>query len=178
LLAAFAERNITFVADRELRSVDTRRRVVTIDDGREFSYDLFLGVPAIRAPKMLDASGMTEDGYVPVKPKTLETRFPDVYAIGDCARQGTPKAGVFAEGAARAVATALIARLQDKEPPVTHAGKGICYIEFGAGRIGRVEVDFFSNPDHPTGTYHAPSVAMRADKEHFGSSRRARWFGL
>src|SRR3974390_2116760 len=43
LLAAFAERNITFVADREVKSVDTRRRVATIDDGHEFPYDLFLG---------------------------------------------------------------------------------------------------------------------------------------
>jgi len=178
LLAAFAERNITFVADREMRSVDTQRRVVTLDDGREFPYDLFLGVPAIRAPKLLEDSGMTEDGYVPVKPRTLETRFPDVYAIGDCARQGTPKAGVFAEGAGRAVATALIARLRNEQIPVTHAGTGSCYIEFGAGRIGRVDIDFFSNPDHPTGIYHEPSVALRADKVHFGSSRRARWFGL
>ncbi len=111
LLAAFAERNITFVADREVRSIDNQRRVATIDDGREFPFDLFLGVPVNRAPKILEASGMTEEGYVPVKPKTLETRFPDVYAVGDCARQGTPKAGVFAEGAARAVATTLIARL-------------------------------------------------------------------
>jgi len=178
LLAAFAERNITFVADRELKAVDTQRQVATIDDGREFPYDLFLGVPAIRAPKMLEESGMTENGYVPVKPKTLETRFPDVYAVGDCAKQGTPKAGVFAEGAARAVAAALIARLRNQQVPVTHKGTGSCYIEFGAGRIGRVDVDFFSNPDGPTGTYYAPSVALRADKEHFGSSRRARWFGL
>src|SRR5881394_844299 len=178
LLAAFAERKITFVADRELRSVDTERRVVTLDDGREFPYDLFLGVPAIRAPKMLEESGMTEDGYVPVKPRTLETRFHNVYAVGDCARQGTPKAGVFAEGAARAVARALIARLRNEEVPMTHAGTGSCYIEFGAGRIGRVDVDFFSNPDRPMGTYYEPSVALRADKEHFGSSRRARWFGL
>ena len=178
LLAAFAERNITFVADREMRSVDAQRRLVTLDDRREFSYDLFLGVPAIRAPKMLEDSGMTEDGFVPVRPKTLETRFPDVYAVGDCARQGTPKAGVFAEGAARAVARALIARLRNEEVPVTHAGTGSCYIEFGAGRIGRVDVDFFSNPDHPIGTYYEPSVALRAEKEHFGSSRRARWFGL
>ena len=178
LLAAFAERNITFVADREMRLVDTQRRVVTLDDGGEFPYDLFLGVPAIRAPKMLEDSGMTEDGYVPVKPKTLETRFPNVYAVGDCARQGTPKAGVFAEGAARAVARALIARLRNQEVPLTHAGTGSCYIEFGAGRIGRVDVDFFSNPDHPIGTYYEPSVALRADKQHFGSSRRARWFGL
>jgi sulfide:quinone oxidoreductase len=86
LLAAFAERNINFVADRELRSIDTRRRVATIDDGREFPYELFLGVPAIRAPKVLEDSGMTEDKYVPVKPRTLETRFADVYAVGDCAR--------------------------------------------------------------------------------------------
>ena len=178
LLAAFAERNITFVADREMKSVDPQRQVVTLDDGREFPYDLFLGVPAIRAPKLLEESGMTEDGYVPVKPKTLETRFPDVYAVGDCARQGTPKAGVFAEGAARAVARALIARLRNEEVPVTHAGTGSCYIEFGGGRIGRVDVDFFSNPNQPTGTYYEPSVALRADKEHFGSSRRARWFGL
>ena len=178
LLAAFAERNITFVADREMRKVDTQRREVTLDDGRVFPYDLFLGVPAIRAPKMLEDSGMTENGYVTVKPKTLETRFPDVYAVGDCAKQGTPKAGVFAEGAARAVAKALIARLRNEEVPVTHQGTGSCYIEFGAGRIGRVDVDFFSNPDHPVGTYYEPSVALRADKEHFGSSRRARWFGV
>jgi sulfide:quinone oxidoreductase len=178
LLAAFAERNITFVADREIRSVNPRSRVVTLDDDREFPYDLFLGVPAIRAPKLLEDCGLTEDKYVPVKPRTLETRFPNVYAVGDCARQGTPKAGVFAEGAARAVARALIARLRNEEVPVTHAGTGSCYIEFGAGRIGRVDVDFFSNPDHPIGTYYEPSVALRADKEHFGSSRRARWFGL
>jgi len=176
LLAAFAERNITFIADREVKSIDAQRRVATLDDSREFPYDLFLGVPVIRAPKILEDSGMTEDRYVPVKPKSLETRFPDVYAIGDCARQGTPKAGVFAEGAARAVATALIARLRNQEAPVTHAGKGSCYIEFGGGKIGRVDVDFFSNPEGPTGTYYEPSVALRADKEHFGSSRRARWF--
>jgi sulfide:quinone oxidoreductase len=178
LLAAFSERNITFIPDREMRLVDTKRQVVTVDDDREFPYDLFLGVPAIRAPKILEESGMTEDKYVPVSPKTLETRFPDVYAIGDCARQGTPKAGIFAEGAGRAVAAALIARLRNEEVPITHKGTGSCYIEFGGGRIGRVDIDFLSNPDHPTGIYHEPSVALRADKIHFGASRRARWFGL
>jgi sulfide:quinone oxidoreductase len=43
--------------------------------------------------------------------------------------------------------------------------------------IGKVEVDFLSGPK-ATGTYHAPSESLRADKELFGSSRRARWFGL
>ena len=177
LLAAFAERDITFIGKAGLKSVDAQRRVATLADGREFAYDLFLGVPAIRAPKMLEGSGLLEGGYVTVKPKTLETKFPDVYAIGDCAKQGTPKAGVFAEGAARAVATSIIARLKHQEAPVTHRGTGSCYIEYGAGRIGRVDIDF-SDPENPTGVYYEPSVALRADKDHFGSSRRARWFDL
>ena len=178
LLAAFQERDITFVADRELRRVDPERRIAILDDGQELSYDLLLGVPAIRAPKVLEACGLTVDGFVKVSPKTLETPFPGVYAVGDCARQGTPKAGVFAEGAARAVAKSLIARIRGEDPEVTHRGIGSCYIEFGAGRIGRVDVDFFSDPEGPVGTYHEPSVALRRDKEEFGSSRRARWFGL
>jgi len=31
------------IADRELRSVDAPRRAATLDDGPEFSYDLFRG---------------------------------------------------------------------------------------------------------------------------------------
>ena len=50
---------------------------------------------------------MVEDGWVPVNPRTLETQFPNVYAVGDIANTGTPKAGVFAEGAAKAVAATL-----------------------------------------------------------------------
>jgi len=44
---------------------------------------------------------MAKDGGVPVDPRTLETPFPNVYAVGDIANAGTPKAGMFAEGAAK-----------------------------------------------------------------------------
>jgi sulfide:quinone oxidoreductase len=30
----------------------------------------------------------------------------------------------------------------------------------------------------PSGTFREPSTAFVAEKEQFGSSRRARWFGL
>ena len=43
---------------------------------------------------------MAVDGWIPVDPLTLETRCPDVYAVGDVTSVGTPKAGVFAEGQA------------------------------------------------------------------------------
>ncbi len=176
LLEAFAERNIPYVGDRDVVSLDLEKKIATLEDGTEIPYDVFLGVPKHRAPAVVEQSGMTEDGYIPVDPKTLATRFPGVYAFGDCARQGTPKAGNFAEGAARAVATTLIASLRSGTTPEPHTGMGTCYIEFGAGRIGRVDVDFFSHED-PTGTYFPPSLELRAGKEAFGSTRRARWFG-
>lgn len=176
LLAAFAERGIRFVPGRRVAGLDVERRIALLDGGEELAYDLFLGVPRHRAPDVVQASGLAEEGYIPVDPFTLATRFPDVYAVGDVATQGTPKAGVFAEGAARALASALIERLRGGAEPRPHTGTGSCYIEFGAGRIGRVDVDFFSGPS-PTGTFQEPSAALRAEKDHFGASRRARWFG-
>lgn len=175
LSAAFVERDIDFVPGRRVSSLDPARQVAVLDDGGEMPYDLFLGVPKHRAPDVVVASGMAEDGYVPVDPKTLETRFPGVYAVGDVATVGVPKAGVFAEGAARVVAASLVAGVRRGELPGDYDGRGSCYIEFGAGKVGRVDVDF-SGPK-PAGTFHEPSAALVAEKEHFGSSRRARWFG-
>ena len=177
LIAAFAERGIRFMPNRRIASLDNGRRVASLDDGSELAYDLFLGVPRHRAPAVVEASGMAEGGWVPVNPRTLETTFANVYAVGDIANTGTPKAGVFAEGAAKAVATSLLARIRGEGDVALYGGAGSCYLEFGGGRIGRVDIDFFSGPK-PTGTYYEPDVALRADKELFGSSRKARWFGL
>ena len=176
LLTAFAERDIAFLPGVRVSSLDPSRRIAVLDDGSEMPYDLFLGVPKHRAPTVVLESGMTVDGYLPVDPKTLETRIPGVYAIGDVTTVGVPKAGVFAEGAARALAATLIARVRGGDLPPEYDGLGSCYIEFGAGRVGRVDVDFLSGPK-PTGAFLEPSAALAAEKEHFGSARRARWFG-
>ena len=175
LMTEFSERDIKLIPARRVNSLDPARSVALLDDGTELPFDLFLGVPKHRAPDVVIASGMTEDGYVPVDSATLRTRFPGVYAVGDVTTAGVPKAGVFAEGAARVVARSLIAELQDGERPGPYAGRGSCYIEFGHGRVGRVDIDFLSGPTR-TGTFNAPSAALVAEKEHFGSSRRARWF--
>jgi len=176
-LSAFSERRITFVPDRFVRALDPRRRVVVLDDDSEMPYDLFLGIPKHRVPDVVAASGMTEDGWIPVDPKTLKTRFPGVYAVGDVASVGTPLAGVFSEGAAKVVAAELIANVKRGEPPAPYSGRGSCYAEFGQGKVGRVDVDFLSGPE-PTGSFEGPSAALTYDKQSFGSSRRKRWFGL
>lgn len=172
----FAVRGIALITGRRVSSLDPGRSVALLDDGTELPFDLFLGVPKHKAPDVVIAAGITEDGYVPVDSATLETRFPGVYAVGDVATAGVPKAGVFAEGAARIVARALIARLGGGEPPGPYLGQGTCYIEFGHGRVGSVDIDFLSGPSR-TGVFNPPSAELVAEKERFGSSRRARWFG-
>lgn len=175
LTAEFAEREIRLIPGRRIDSLDPARSLAVLDDGTELPFDLFLGVPKHRAPDVVIASGMTEDGYVPVDSATLKTRFPGVYAIGDVATAGVPKAGVFAEGAARVVARDLIAELGDGERPGPYDGRGSCYIEFGGGRVGRVDIDFLSGPTR-TGTFNPPSSALVAEKKSFGATREARWF--
>jgi sulfide:quinone oxidoreductase len=177
LLAAFAERDIEFMSGRKVASLDASRKVAVLADGTEIPYDLFLGVPQHRAPDVVLESGMAEDGYVPVDSRTLESRFPGVYAVGDVATVGVPKAGVFSEGAARVVAAQIVARRTGGRPPAGFDGKGACYVEFGAGLVGRVDVDFLSGPK-PTGTFSEPSLLLVEEKRQFGATRRARWFGV
>jgi len=175
LLEAFAERGIEWIPGRRVASVDPGRSVAVLEDGTELPYDLFLGVPRHRAPDVVLESGMAENGYVPVESRTLATRFPGVYAVGDVATVGVPKAGVFSEGAARIVAAEIVAQIRGEERPPQYDGLGSCYVEFGEGRVGRVDVAFLSGPK-PTGTFQTPSAELVAEKQHFGASRRARWF--
>ena len=176
LIKAFKERDIQFIPQRKVSSLD-KRKVAVLDDGTEMPFDLFLGIPKHVAPEVVLQSGLAENGWIPVDRANLLTKFPNVYAIGDVTNVGTPKAGVFAEGAAKIAATSIIAASRGKENDTAYTGAGSCYIEFGKGEIGRVDVDFFSGPK-PFGIHHDPSAAMIADKEYFSSSRKARWFDL
>jgi sulfide:quinone oxidoreductase len=176
LLSAFAERGIDFVPDSVVRGLDATRQVALFGDDSELPYDLFLGVPKHRAPDVVVAAGLTVDGWIQVNPLTLETSFPDVYAVGDVTSVGTPKAGVFAEGQAAVAANRIAARIESASSDAEYDGRGICYVEFGEGTVGRVEVTFRPG-EAPVGTFDAPSVDWAADKTEFGRSRIARWFG-
>ena len=171
LLEAFAERDIALHRRPPRQRARSRRAASRVlDDGSELPFDLFLGVPKHRAPDVVIASGMTEDGYVPVDSATLETRFPGVYAVGDVATAGVPKAGVFAEGAARVVGQTMIAKLRGGEPPGATSGRAPATSSSARGRVASVDIDFLSGPTK-TGHFNPPSAELMAEKEHFGSSR-------
>jgi sulfide:quinone oxidoreductase len=175
LLVAFAERGIHWHPERLVRRLDPDRMMALCQDGSEMPFDLFLGVPVHKVPHAVESSGLTIDGWVSVDPLTLETSFPDVYAVGDVAGVGTPKAGVFAEGQASVVADQIISRLRGGPTPATYDGQGTCYLEFGHDLVARVSVTFLSGTA-PAGELEGPSEAIARDKITFGTSRIQRWF--
>jgi sulfide:quinone oxidoreductase len=176
ILAAFAERGIDWHPGQLVRALDPGRKVALLSDGAEMPYDLFLGVPVHHAPAVVAESGLTVDGWIPVDPRTLQTRYPGVYAVGDVTSVGTPKAGVFSEGQATVVAAQISALKRSTATPAAYDGRGICYMEIGHDMVAKVDVTFLSGQS-PVGDLEGPSADLVADKVSFGSDRARRWFG-
>jgi len=57
------------------------------------------------------------------------------------------------------------------------ASKSYAGLGGGGALVLTYPVEFFSEPK-PTGAFHEPSLASRAEKNAFGATRAARWFGL
>jgi sulfide:quinone oxidoreductase len=176
ILARFRERNISWIGNQGIASIDPRTKTARLRDGSSLSYDLFLGIPAHRVPPVVEASGLAVDGWIPVDKENLSTRFPDVYAVGDVTSAPVPKAGIFAESAARAVAEHLVVRLRRSGTARPYDGAGSCFIEFGDHKVGRVDVDFLTGPS-VVAPFTEPSLQGAEEKKEFAASRRRRWFG-
>ncbi len=176
ILAGLAERDIEWWPQSVVTSLDPVAKTATLRDGRVEPYQLFLGIPVHRAPAVVEASGLTVDGWIPVDPTTFATSFADVYAVGDITSAPVPRVGVIAEGEARTVADVLIHRIGDGVEPEAYQGTATCYIEFGGAEVARFDVNFLSGPS-PYGTFTEPSLELAAAKRDFGSTRRQRWFG-
>jgi sulfide:quinone oxidoreductase len=177
---ALDARDIEQLPQTLVTSIDPATRTANLATDETLAYDLFIGVPIHRAPDPLAASGLAVNGWVPVDQTNLRTEFDRVYAIGDVSSgpRTVPKAGIFAESAARVVADDIAASITDgAPPPEPYAGWGICYAEFGDGLVSKVEVDFLSGPA-AAAKRNDPSREYAADKQEFGTVRRARWFGL
>ena len=176
ILAGLEARGIEWWPESLVTSLDPATKRATFRDGRVESYDLFLGIPVHRAPAVVEESGLTVDGWIPVDHTTFATRFPDVYAVGDITSAPVPRVGVIAEGEAGTVADVLIHRLNGGDEPAAYQGMATCYIEFGGAEVAKFDVNFLGGPA-PFGTFHDPSLDLAASKKEFGAVRRARWFG-
>jgi sulfide:quinone oxidoreductase len=173
-----ASRGIGELPQHLVTSIDPSVQTARLATGETLRYDLFVGIPVHRAPEPLAAAGLAVNGWVPVDQTNLRTAFAHVYALGDvCIGPRTvPKAGIFAEAAARVVADDITAEISGEDPPPPYEGSGVCYAEFGDGLVSKVEVNFLRG-ESPAAERHDPSHEYAAEKAQFGATRRARWFG-
>jgi len=176
ILGRFAELGIECIAGTATTKVNAAAHTIHLSTGEEIRYDLLLAVPVHVAPKVVLDSGLAEGGWIPVEKGTLKTRFPDVYAVGDVTSVGTARAGIFSEGAGKVVAAQIVARHRGGDT-APYQGDGHCYIEFGGNQIAEIYVNFLGGPK-PTSEFKGATAEGVANKRRFGSSRRARWFGM
>jgi len=174
-----AENGITFLPSRKATAVEAGE-VIFANERRRF--DLLFGVPPHRPPAVVRESGLVgESGWVTVNSRTLETPFPDVYAIGDVVQiamangKPLPKAGVFAEAMGETVADRIAATFAGQEPAAEFKGDGGCYLEVGAGQAMMVQGHFMATPEPEIALTEA-SAQLLEEKRAFERLRLQAWF--
>ena len=150
---------------------------------RRIGFDLLLGIPPHRAPAVARESGLVGDsGWIEINPRTCETSFEGVYAVGDSThvvlanKKALPKAGLFAEMMGETVAERLANIFEGKEPIAQFSGEGGCYFEVGNGEAMMIKGNFLAE-SAPTVELTESSKAYYDEKVRFETDRWAKWFG-
>lgn len=156
-------RGIGYHPDHPVETVDPPERTIRFRNGTSTGYDVLLYVPPHRVPDVVVRSGLAaEGGWIPVDSGTLETRVPEVFAVGDAtgipipSGRSLPKAGVFAHQQAEVVARNLAARWSGDIGGDRFDGTGACFIETGGGKAGYGSGDFYASPA-PQMRLHPPA---------------------
>lgn len=163
-----AARGIPYHPEHQVTIVDGAKKHLTFANGAHANFDLLAYVPPHRPPAAVRHSNLvSESGWVSVDRFTMQTRWPNVYAIGDVVSiplalgKPLPKAGVFAHREAEVVAENISSAIAGKSDSARFDGHGECFIEVGGGRAGFGGGDFYAEPK--------PAVALREP------SRRWHW---
>jgi sulfide:quinone oxidoreductase len=155
-----AAKGIPYHPEHQVTAVDADRKRLTFANGVQADFDLLAYVPPHRAPAVIRDSGLTgESGWMSVDRHTLQTRWPNVYAIGDVVSiplavgKPLPKAGVFAHKEAEIVAENIVQAIAGQAQSARFDGHGECFIEIGGGKAGFGGGDFYAEPK--------PAVVLR-----------------
>jgi sulfide:quinone oxidoreductase len=157
----FDERDIAVETMFNAEGVDPEARTITSMEGTELDYDLLVEIPPHTGNELVTEAGLGED-WVDVDRNTLEaTAAEDVYAIGDAAAVGVPKAGSAAHYQANVVAQRLASEVRGRPATATYDGKTLCFIETGMDSATYVAFDYEDppNPGTPTRALHWSKLA-------------------
>lgn len=136
----------TYVTGANVKDVDVGSRKVITDKG-EFRFDFGSLIPPMRAPKFLRDIGLIgkKDRWVPVDPMTYETKFRNVFVVGDSCETYLPKSGYAANSEAKVVAKIVGSRIKGKEYRGEMIQHGICYAMVNLRSAIMLEVEYKYN---------------------------------
>ena len=176
-----AEKNIEYLPLHKPKLVEFPNRKVIYENGAQLNFDLLGAMPPHRAPKVVQKAGLTDaSGFIPVELGSFKTSIPNIYAIGDAASiklpngNPHPKAGVFAEAQALALASQVTAAITGT-PAMPYSGRGACFVDVGGGLAAPVEAELM-HPEGPRFQLQSPSRAGLAAKKKFEADHLRKWF--
>lgn len=184
LIYMLKKQNINLFPNYSLKEI--HKYNLEFHNGQKKDYDILVAIPFHIPPLVLNKSGLieTKGKWISVDKFTLQTRFEDVYAIGDVTEIkinnsiAIPKAGIFAEGQAKAVASQIIYKISNRSQEKSHVvkfdGKGFCFMEAGNGKAGFIDTDFY-NSDGSITILKEPSSIHYKEKINFEKQRIKEW---
>lgn len=146
-------RNIQFNPEVQLVSVDPNMKQLVFENGRNEPFDFLVFVPPHQGPQVVRESKIgNELGWLPVDGKTLQTKYENVFAIGDVAAislisgKPLPRAGVFAHFEAEVVVANIVSQIKGLPAAKEFNGHAFCFLEVGFGKAGLASGNFYANP--------------------------------
>jgi sulfide:quinone oxidoreductase len=153
------KKGIQYFPEHQLASAT--ENTLTFSNGFVASYDLLAYTPKHQCPSVIKHTTLVgTSGWIEVNRDTLETPFPNVYAIGDNTYiplemgKPLPKAGVFAHYQAEVVAHNISRKINGLQADKIFTGEGQCFLEMGESRAGYAGGNFYGSP--------LPQVNMRS----------------
>ena len=178
------EREIDLHFKKEISRIDATTKTIFFPEGDPIHFDLLIGIPPHRPPRVVTDSQLTsETPWISVNPKTLQTAYENVFALGDVAAvmlpngKLLPKAGTFAELEGLVVAKNISSKVNGMKETAAYDGTGYCFAELGPRRAAYMKGEFFAEPS-PLVTLEEVSQEGFEKKEKFEEERLERWFSL
>jgi len=177
------KKGIRFHPSMQLNFVDTKAKQIFFNSNDTFNYDLLIVIPPHQSPEVIRKTDLINtNGWVEVNPANLQTKYEDVFAIGDITSIPLPgqwipdkpimlpKAGVFSHLQAVVVAKNIIKKIKGIKADENFCADGYCMLEAGEDLAGFAYGDFFAKP-HPQ--VHLKKIGR---KWHIGKVLFEKWW--
>jgi len=174
VVSMLSEKGIGFHNNTKVSSIDGDSKEIIFESGLREKYDLLIAIPQHTSPKVVRESVLADaSGWIPVDQKNMQTKYGNIYAIGDVVlvklQSGMmlPKAATFAFGQAEIVASNIASSILGTETR-SWDGFGECFIETGSGNAAYGSGSFYSSPK-PMINMQMPSKELRERKDTWGN---------